>query len=736
MNELLSHDLKCDLRNQDARNPRKKSDVDRDSRPSHYLAEPYEEEALFKNRPHTTLVFERQLDRIFHWTADWDFEKKCTFVEQLLQVCNYMIIRFLWTVLEPLVHRDFIYNKFDPFPGSTFHTLSSYITRELYGRLEKIVNKYRRKRGEVYRIPSSIVKDEASVKGWASESVLPVIKGFENEKILESRLTLTRSKASPSVTKDKSALPLIQLQCSTSVGSRHASRRQKSLNDIPLRHQTKQRHLQQDELYQNKPQKDREVIFRSSHERSHMKVFLKTRSCSSLDSYKESRRDCKPRNTRSQTSLSTFTTTFAKSETEDKHDKILIQWFHNHWNDWQKKEFLQLFIQTLDTGQLYLLYGLIMVRLYRDFISLLPRNLSIKVLSYLPPTDLLKVAKVSHKWKELASDNELWRLKCRERRVGLSQTPVNWKDMYIRYDNLEENWCKGKYTVTEFLGHTGSVISVQLYKNLLASGSVDKTIKIWNTDTGELVQTLKGHSKGVWGLRFMSRTLLISCSNDHTIKIWNLRTNTCARTFLGHDGGVWCIERKGDLLVSGSVDKTARLWNLRHCRLKATFSGHSGAIFGIDFDPQRGFVFTGSADKTIRMWNMVTTECVKCIMISSGHHPVTAVGYHEGVLACSFGNNLSLWDTHTWENIGDFKGHKERIEALQISSREANRKRPLKVIVSCSRDGKIKYWNAESCVCLNSFRGHEDAITSVVFDEARIVTASQDCIVKLWNFLS
>ena len=73
MNELLSHDLKCDLRNQDERNPQKKSGVGMDSRPSHL--EPGEEEALFKNRPHTTLVFERQLDRIFHWTADWDFEK-------------------------------------------------------------------------------------------------------------------------------------------------------------------------------------------------------------------------------------------------------------------------------------------------------------------------------------------------------------------------------------------------------------------------------------------------------------------------------------------------------------------------------------------------------------------------------------------------------------------------------------------------------------------------------------
>ena len=46
-------------------------------------------------------------------------------------------------VLEPVVHRDFVYNQFEPLPESNFFTLSSYVTRELYARLEKIVNKYK-----------------------------------------------------------------------------------------------------------------------------------------------------------------------------------------------------------------------------------------------------------------------------------------------------------------------------------------------------------------------------------------------------------------------------------------------------------------------------------------------------------------------------------------------------------------------------------------------------------------
>ena len=57
------------------------------------------------------------------------------------ELCMHMFC--LLQVIEPVVHRDFVYNQFEPTPQSNFFTLSSYVTRELYSRLEKIVNKYK-----------------------------------------------------------------------------------------------------------------------------------------------------------------------------------------------------------------------------------------------------------------------------------------------------------------------------------------------------------------------------------------------------------------------------------------------------------------------------------------------------------------------------------------------------------------------------------------------------------------
>jgi WD40 repeat protein len=53
----------------------------------------------------------------------------------------------------------------------------------------------------------------------------------------------------------------------------------------------------------------------------------------------------------------------------------------------------------------------------------------------------------------------------------------------------------------------------------LATGSLDRTVKIWLLQDGKLWQTLIGHTKGVWALKFLSTILLVSGAYDATIKV-------------------------------------------------------------------------------------------------------------------------------------------------------------------------------------------------------------------------
>lgn len=94
----------------------------------------------------------------------------------------------------------------------------------------------------------------------------------------------------------------------------------------------------------------------------------------------------------------------------------------------------------------------------------------------------------------------------------------------------------------------------------MASGSRDRTIKVWNLITFNLKQTLEGHTKGVWCLKFLTKYLLCSGSYDCTIKIWNLKDSVCSRTLVSHTGPVWSMVRSDDFLITASQDRTVNIF--------------------------------------------------------------------------------------------------------------------------------------------------------------------------------
>lgn len=100
------------------------------------------------------------------------------------------------------------------------------------------------------------------------------------------------------------------------------------------------------------------------------------------------------------------------------------------------------------------------------------------------------------------------------------------------------------------------VLSVAVEGNQMASGSIDASIKIWNLDDGKIKQTLIGHSRGIWCLKFITKYLLCSGSYDSNIKIWNLKDGVCSRTLSSHTGPIWSIVKCDYFLVSASQDRT------------------------------------------------------------------------------------------------------------------------------------------------------------------------------------
>ncbi len=127
---------------------------------------------------------------------------------------------------------------------------------------------------------------------------------------------------------------------------------------------------------------------------------------------------------------------------------------------------------------------------------------------------------------------------------------------------IDFHLCISDSLINTLSGHKGSVTSVSFDREgLLASGSNDTTIKLWNTKTGECLRTLTGHGSFVNSVSFDAEGLLASGSADSTIKLWNTTTGECLRTLTGHGGSVLSVsfDREGRL-ASGSWGEI-KLWN-------------------------------------------------------------------------------------------------------------------------------------------------------------------------------
>jgi WD40 repeat protein len=195
------------------------------------------------------------------------------------------------------------------------------------------------------------------------------------------------------------------------------------------------------------------------------------------------------------------------------------------------------------------------------------------------------------------------------------------------------------------LDHDDTVFSVAFSPDgkLLASGSGswDKTIKLWQVDTGNLVRTLSGHWGGVRSVAFSpDGKLLASGGGDNTIKLWNVTTGAEVRTLSDWAFSV-AFSPDGKLLASGGDDNTIKLWNVTTGAEVRTLSGHSDWVFSVAFSPDGKLLASGSGDNTIKLWDVTTGAEVRTL---SGHSDwVTSVAFSpDGKLLVSGSDDKTI----------------------------------------------------------------------------------------------
>ena len=291
-----------------------------------------------------------------------------------------------------------------------------------------------------------------------------------------------------------------------------------------------------------------------------------------------------------------------------------------------------------------------------------------------------------------------------------------------------------KQTLT---GHRNTVIPIAFSPDgkTLASGSMDKTIKLWDAQTGALRQTLTGHSNGVHAIAFSpDGNTLASGSDDKTIKLWDAQTGALRQTLTENSSAVHTIKFSPDgaTLASGSTDKTIKLWDAQTGALKQTLTGHDDVVKSVAFSPDGTILASGSDDQTIKLWDAQTGALRQTLTgHSNGVHAVAFSSDGKTLASGSIDKTIKLWDVQTGALKQTLTGHNSGIHALAFSPDG-------KMLASGSTDKTIKVWDAQTGALKQTLTGHGDMVMAVALspDGKTLASGGMDKTIKLWTVAS
>lgn len=308
-----------------------------------------------------------------------------------------------------------------------------------------------------------------------------------------------------------------------------------------------------------------------------------------------------------------------------------------------------------------------------------------------------------------------------------------WKDVYRDRFKVGYNWKTGRCAIKTFKGHENGVTCLQFDHNILATGSYDATIKIWNIETGEVLRTLRGHTSAVRTLQFDDNKL-ISGSLDKMIKVWNWHTGECISTLQCHTEGVLSVHFDGCTLASGSIDKTVKIFSFD---TKQTFNlrGHTDWVNHVRMDSGSRTLFSASDDLSIKMWDLDSKQCVKTYL---GH-----VGQVQQVL-------LMPPDFEPDEVPGEDETDGASVHSgrsltptpvVQVDrstfgpgfANDAERPLPPRYMLTGGLDNTVRLWDIATGKCIRSMFGHVEGIWGLVGDTLRVVTGANDSMTKIWE---
>ena len=300
------------------------------------------------------------------------------------------------------------------------------------------------------------------------------------------------------------------------------------------------------------------------------------------------------------------------------------------------------------------------------------------------------------------------------------------------------------------LKHFSNVEFVSFSPNgkLLASAGRDRSVRIWDVETGKQLHVLTGYVDAARCVVFSpDGNTLASCGSTTStdpeafeIRIWDIVSRKFKPSLKGHTKPVRRVSfnPNGKLLASASYDGTIRIWDLK-ARTSKVLSGHDGGAYDVAFHPTDSNVLvSGGADKSVRIWDLKTMKEKRSPLTGHTKHVVDVGFSRDGKHLASCGatkdNSIRIWKTNDWSLRHTLKGHTSGVSSASFAPNKP-------ILASASAGGPIRLWNLDTGV---EDKGKRKALTSnhlgrgaysIDFNPTGtlLATANSDAGVGIWN---
>jgi WD40 repeat protein len=282
--------------------------------------------------------------------------------------------------------------------------------------------------------------------------------------------------------------------------------------------------------------------------------------------------------------------------------------------------------------------------------------------------------------------------------------------------------------MTTLEGHEEAVTGcVFLPSGRILSSSFDNTIRVWDVDIGRPITTIRALSLGICACSRSGKHVLSATWEDQTLRVWETETGDEAMRICGHKGSLrtFAYSLDGRRIVSGASDGTVKVADSEAGREVCSFAAHRRDIYLCAISPDGKRVVSASDDRTVKLWNAESGEEI-ATLISDSNQVRGIVFSPDGSRVVSGEMRLTMWDAETGKELFTFSDYCGRAFAY---SPDGSR-------IVTESSGRLCLWNAESGELISTIAklGQFDSANACVYSPSgRRVACASNSGLRIWD---